>query len=184
MVENITQQITAAANIIQKSGVIAYPTEGVYGFGCDPFNKIAVEKLLFIKQRSVTKGLIIIAADWKQVAALVNPFPKLISIIKVWPANTTYLFPASEQVPAWIKGEHTQIAIRISQFSLVRELCAQAGPLVSTSANIQGEETLIKVEQVRENFSGQLDFIIDAAIGNLHKATAIIEAETGKVIRA
>src|SRR5688572_24130365 len=99
-------RINRAAGCLRQGGIVAYPTEGVWGLGCDPFNGAAVHKLLAIKQRPIEKGLILIAGSTTQIARLLNPLSstqrKLLD--ESWPGPTTWLLPDAEQlIPSWIK---------------------------------------------------------------------------------
>src|SRR3990167_4516311 len=135
MVEKVTK-------VLQQQGVIAYPTEAVYGLGCDPFSELAVKKILKLKKRDINKGLILIASNWKQIENLIQPIPdeKLSQVMQTWPGPVTWLFPASDEVPRWISGAHSTIALRITAHPIAKALCEKwNGPIVSTSANKEGE---------------------------------------------
>jgi len=131
--------IDKARELILAGDVIAYPTEAIYGLGCDPFNQQAVEALLALKQRSVSKGLIILVSTWEQVWPLIGDVPeaRLEAVKQTWPGPVTWIFPKSEAVPAWLSGEHDGLAIRMTAHPIARALCEHA-PLVSTSANLTG----------------------------------------------
>lgn len=179
-------RIKRAVNVLKEGGIVAYPTEAVYGLGCDPFNPAAVHHLLKIKQRPVYKGLILIAADWNDVASLVETVEpqKLAAAKQTWPGPYTWVFPASEIVPPWIRGQHDTVAIRITAHPIANSLCkAFGGPLVSTSANIAAEPPLKLLEEVRQQFIEQVDFILPGRVGGLLQPTEIRDVQTGKIIR-
>lgn len=176
-----------AIEYLQQGGVIAYPTEGVYGFGCDPFNESAVQRLLKLKQRSVKQGLILIAAEWDHVKSLTKSIEeKLLSkVLKTWPGPVTWVFPASEFAPKWICGEHDTIAIRVTDHPQAKELCARYGkPLVSTSANRHGEPALKDNIEVLYQWQTTIDYILPGRVGQLDKPTQIIDVLTQKVLRS
>ena len=132
-----------AADALRRGGVIAYPTEAVWGLGCDPFDESAVLRLLAIKQRPVEKGLILIAATLEQLKPLIDvaavPTDRLADVLSSWPGPYTWVMPATAQAPRWITGQHRGIAVRVSQHPTVVGLCqAYGGALVSTSANLSG----------------------------------------------
>jgi L-threonylcarbamoyladenylate synthase len=182
----LSQQLLNQTKIaVQQGGVIAYPTEGVFGLGCDPFNEAAVHKLLALKQRPLEKGLIIVAATWQQVADLCAAVPsqRLQAVLTTWPGAITWLFPASDCVPRWISGGSSSIALRISAHPIVQALTQELGPLVSTSANISNAEAALTAMQVKEIFTDNIDVVIEAEVGGLHKATPILDALTGEIIR-
>ena len=178
--------IEQAVSAIRAGGVIAYPTEAVWGLGCDPRNLDAVEKLLAIKQRSMAKGLILVAANIEQL----RPFLGEITVDQYqllqanWPGFTTYIVPASQHVPKWIKGDFESIALRVSAHPLVRELCEVfAGPLVSTSANLAGQPPAQSFDQVVKSFSAGIDFVLPGNLGDASKPSPIIELHSGQVLR-
>jgi len=179
------QALAKATDIVARGGVIAYPTEGVYGLGCDPFNQLAVEKILTLKQRDVAQGLIIIAADWQQVQALTLTIPtfKLEEILQSRDQPVTWLFPASAVVPKWICGDFATVALRITKHPPARQLCEATGPLVSTSANIHRQASAKTAADVEQIFAEKIDLILDAPTGGLQKPTPIINVLDGTIIR-
>lgn len=152
-----------AADTIRHGGVIAYPTETVYGLGCDPFNGIAVLRLLELKIREWRKGLILVAADFEQILPLiqVDDPSHLAKTIAQENAVVTWVVPANPQLPQWIRGEHDSIAVRISRHKLVNELCRILHqPIVSTSANPSTLQPATNALQVQRYFGKQLDYIL------------------------
>jgi L-threonylcarbamoyladenylate synthase len=181
-----SQQINEAVRILQQGGVIAYPTEAVYGLGCDPDNDQAVEKLLAIKQRSRDKGLILIAADFQQLRpylAEINSSLKA-KILVTWPGPVTWLWPANPAVSSLLRGKHDSIAVRVTAHPLAAALCREfGGPLVSTSANLSGKPPTRSADEVRNQLGDQLDFVLEGEIGGLSKPSLIRDALTGEIIR-
>lgn len=178
--------IASALNALNKGGVIAYPTEAVYGFGCDPFNADAVGRLLQLKSRSVEKGLILVASDWRQIESLAEPIPPraLAQVLATWPGPVTWVFPARPEAPIWIRGRHSGVALRVSNHPVIQELCrAYGGPIVSTSANREGELPLRDYRTVKMVFGKQVDFIVPGKTGGLANPTTIRDAVTGDIIR-
>lgn len=141
---------------LHRGHVVAYPTESVFGLGCDPLNSDAVFRLLALKGRSWTKGLILIASDFSQVEPYIKDLPSSI-LAKVSDSNhdqTTWVLPAESFVPKWLTGQHQTIAVRLVQHSLAHELCALAKTaIVSTSANLSGQRPLKTAHQVRLKFN-------------------------------
>jgi L-threonylcarbamoyladenylate synthase len=157
------QTVDEARVLLDKGEVIAYPTEAVYGLGCDPFNKAAVEQILYLKQRSREQGLIVLIADWAQLWPLIADVPeiRLDAVKRTWPGAVTWVFPKSEQVPSWLTGKHESIAIRMTAHPVARALC-QEGPIISTSANISGTQPLRDMQAVSDMFPD-----VDILVGNL-----------------
>lgn len=179
-------RIRRAVNILKSGGVIAYPTEGVYGLGCDPFNPAAVHKLLQIKQRPVHKGLILIASDWETLKTLVSnvPIDRLNEVKATWPGPYTWIFPAADSVPPWIRGDYETVALRVTDHPIACALCkAFEGPIVSTSANIANTPPLHRVEDVREQFIDKVDFILPGRVGSLSGPTIIRDVISGQILR-
>jgi len=179
-------QIQTAITTLKQGGVIAYPTEAVWGLGCDPFNEQAVLKLLALKQRPMTKGLILIAASVEQV----EPYLQLLTpeqrktVVDSWPAAQTWVVPVNASVPQWIRGEHLSLAIRVSAHAPVKALCEAFGaPIISTSANISSQPTAQNPAQIGHIFANQIDYIVDAPLGGNQNPSQIRDALTGAVLR-
>lgn len=186
MLQIIDSQL--AGDVLRLGKIIAYPTEAVYGLGCDPFNKNAVENLLALKQRDVSKGLLLIAASWDDVVSLVDTSAlspnKLTKVFATWPGPTTWIFPATKLVPAWIRGYHTSVALRITAHPTARAICkAFAGPIVSTSANVASQPPAKTRREVLQQFHNKIKFVVRGRVGRLKKPTTIYEVLTGDVVR-
>jgi L-threonylcarbamoyladenylate synthase len=171
--------------VIQAGGVIAYPTEAVWGLGCDPWDELAVDRLLAIKERSVSKGLILVADNIRQFDFLLEDLPELWldRLSSTWPGPNTWLVPHQGLLPAWITGEHDKVALRVSDHPLVRDLCALTGPLVSTSANRAGRPAARSRLRIEQSFRGQLDYVLGGALGGRRNPSTIRDLVTGEVLR-
>ena len=167
--------------------MIAYPTEAVWGIGCDPWNEEAVHRLLAIKQRPMSKGLILVASSISQLAPLYNPLPKeqQAALGETWPGPNTWLIPdPKDLVPTWIKGEHKSVAIRVSAHSLVVELCNLfGGMLVSTSANLAGEPEIRSRLKLQLKLGDKLDFVVPGSLGPESNPSTIRDLASGRVFR-
>lgn len=181
------QQRELVHSIIRKGGVIAYPTEAVWGLGCDPWNSEAVRRILELKSRPVDKGLILVAASIEQVRFLLTPLSEELQqqAISHWPGPVTCLIPdINRQTPDWVRGSHSSIAVRVSEHPVVKALCDSAGmPLVSTSCNPAGQEPARDAAQVRCYFNNQLDYIVPGELGGNQKPSRIIDIVSGKQLR-
>ncbi|HEY2345447.1 MAG TPA: Sua5/YciO/YrdC/YwlC family protein [Xanthomonadaceae bacterium] len=180
--------IPQAVAVLRRGGVIAYPTEGVWGVGCDPFNANAVRRLLKIKQREEWKGLILVSADLVQIASLIDldalPAERIRDVRATWPGPHTWLLPCPSRVPVWLRGMHTTIALRISAHPPVVELCnGFGGPIVSTSANLSGHEAPRAYGQLDPALILQIDGILAGETGGLESPTPIHDAASGMVLR-
>lgn len=147
--------LSQAVADLRAGKVIAYPTESVFGLGCDPYQPEAVEQLLALKQRGVAQGVIVIAAELAQVASLIQPELDLSPALATWPGPVTWVIPASTQAPTWVRGEHAGIAVRITAHPIAKALCEQfGGPIVSTSANIHDQPPTRDASVVHQQFPG------------------------------
>ncbi len=179
---------TAAARL-REGGVIAYPTEGVWGLGCDPFDEGAVLRLLAIKQRPVDKGVILIAGDLAQLAGIVDwdalPDDRRAAVLATWPGAHTWVVPARADVPDWITGRHASVAVRLSAHPDVVALCAAfGGPLVSTSANLSGDPAPRTRDGLDPAVLALVDGVLSGETGGLSRPTPIRDAISGAELRA
>ncbi|MBJ7551427.1 L-threonylcarbamoyladenylate synthase [Marinomonas ostreistagni] len=175
------------ASILREGGVVAYPTEAVWGLGCDPYNEAAVHKILALKSRPIEKGLILITGHpthlepWKECLSN-DAFERLISITET---PTSWVVPDVKIAPFWVRGEHQSVAIRLSQHTPVANLCrSYGGAIVSTSANPAGLEPAKTKEEVIAYFSDQCDAIFDQNIGTASKPSQVLDILTGTKFRA
>ena len=173
-----------ACDILLGGGVIAYPTEGVFGLGCLPDDIDAVARILRIKERSPQKGLILIAArpgqfdDWIDPAmhsALPEPDPK---------QPVTWIVRPAVQVPAIVTGNNPGLAVRITTNLTAAAICdAVDMPIVSTSANVAGRPVARNTFVLRRNFGRLVDYVVPGECGPSSGPSEIRELETGKVLR-
>ncbi|OGO90231.1 MAG: threonylcarbamoyl-AMP synthase [Coxiella sp. RIFCSPHIGHO2_12_FULL_44_14] len=180
------EDIKQAIHVLNEGGIIAYPTESVFGLGCNPFNASAVEKILLIKRRLFLKGFILITSSWEQVEALTQPLrPEQRACVQAsWPGPVTWVFPADSKLPAWLTGDRPTIAIRQTNHPVAKALCdAYGGPIVSTSANRAGEIPTTDYHATMLMFGEEVDFIMPGRVGELVRPTPIIDARTGEQIR-
>jgi L-threonylcarbamoyladenylate synthase len=172
---------------LQQEDVIAYPTEAIFGLGCDPDSEKAVNALLALKKRPWQKGLILIAANYEQLKPYVND--SILSdlqretIFSYWPGPVTWVIPSRVSTPRWLTGSFDSLAVRVSDHPLVQQLCSQYGkPLVSTSANLSGQEPCRTEERVRMQFGSSLP-ILSGRVGGRLNPSEIRDALTGKKFR-
>jgi L-threonylcarbamoyladenylate synthase len=183
---SIAKQTENAISTIRSGGIIAYPTESVYGLGCDPFNREAVVKILQLKGRLQEKGLIIIASHVQQILPLIQPINPndLARALKTWPGHQTWVFPKSSLVPSWISGKFDTIAVRVSAHPVVKALCDNLNiPLVSTSANSANQAVLSSIKDIEMQFGDKIDAFINAPLGKHSKPSKITVAHTLKQLR-
>ncbi|GAB4361499.1 MAG: L-threonylcarbamoyladenylate synthase [Methylohalobius sp. ZOD2] len=167
-----------AVRLLQHGGIVAYPTEAVYGLGCDPWNQAAVQAILRLKSRPWQKGLLLIAASFEQLSPFILPPPAdiLARILPTWPGPVTWLLPAAPGVPRWLRGNHATLAVRVTAHPVAAELCRAFGaPLVSTSANpadLPPARSLLKLRKYFAEFAENV-LIVPGPLGGLKRPTPI-----------
>jgi L-threonylcarbamoyladenylate synthase len=180
-------RIRQAAHIINTGGIVAYPTEAVYGLGCHPLDPDAVSRLLSLKRRPMSKGLILIADRIESLYPYIgrSSAPYMETVRESWPGPATWLIPVNRNVPYWLTGKFDTLAVRVTDHPVAAALCRAAGtPLVSTSANISQQPPARNPLQVRLRCASGIDLILHGETGNLKSPTPIRDALSGRVIRA
>lgn len=172
---------------LNQQQVIAYPTEAVFGLGCDPDSEQAVEALLTLKRRPREKGLILIADNYQQLLPYIDDSQlgeqRLKEILACWPGPVTWVMPAKASTPDWLTGRFNSLAVRVSDHPLVKELCQQFGkPLVSTSANLTTLPPCRTGEEVKQQFGDDFP-VLHGAVGGRENPSEIKDALTGQLIR-
>jgi L-threonylcarbamoyladenylate synthase len=176
--------IHLAAQHVISGGVVAYPTEGVWGLGADPFNQQAVNTILQLKRRPVHKGVILVAAHIQQFEFILRHLDSAQrqALASSWPGPHTWLVPHHNEIPYWICGDHATVALRVSAHPVVKALCQLAGPLVSTSANPQGLPPARTGFKARAYFGEQVFYAPGQVNKNANPST-IRDLATGQIIR-
>ena len=177
--------IRFAAHCIRQGGIIAYPTETVYGLGCDPLCTQAVRAINNLKGRDASKGLILLASRLQQLDAFIDvPDRKERAAIVGEPQATSWIVPAKSTAPRWITGKHRTIAIRISSHPLVIQLCDLLGhALVSTSANPAGRKPALTPLQLHHYFDGLVDAILISHHNCSGRPSRIRDLKSGQLLR-
>jgi len=185
---NRSPGLAHAVDVLRRGGVVACPTEAVWGLACDPFDASAVRRVLELKQREEAKGLILVAADEAQFDGLLDwaavPDGRRAAVRASWPGPHTWIVPATPRVPRWITGAHAGVAVRVSAHPGLAALCrAFGGPLVSTSANRAGEAPPRSLEDADPALFAAVDAVLDGPTGGLERPTAIRDALSGAPLR-
>ncbi len=174
------------ANAVASGGIVAYPTEAVWGLGCDPDNPDAVLRLLRLKQRDWRKGLILVAASMVQF----EPYLSALSAAQrqqlalSWPGPTTWLVPHNGSVGIGLCGNNSSVALRVSAHPVVQALCNLCGgPLISTSANRDGLPPARDRLTVQRYFGDAVDAHAPGALGGASQPSEIRDLLSGKIIR-
>ena len=176
--------IKNAAACLRSGGVIAHATEGVWGLACDPYNNEAIERILVIKGREASKGLLLIASTATEFeVALRELRPKVrAKVIASWPGHVTWLLPG-DAYPQRVKGKHSTVACRVPDHEQAREIAAVFGaPIASTSLNRAGEPPVQDHEQARAQFFELVDMVVPGQTSGFIGASAILDVN-GSIIR-
>ncbi len=177
--------LSLAVKTLNLGGIIAYPTEAVFGLGCLPEDVNAVARILSLKGRAVRKGLILVAASLEQFDSYVdypdNDLRRRVSAS--WPGAVTWVLPATANVPGWVTGYKGTVAVRVSAHPIVQALCNKVGVIVSTSANPTRKSPAMNAFKVRSYFGDKIDYILPGNTGSKTLPTEIRDAISGKVLR-
>ena len=174
-----------AAAALKSGGVIAYPTEGVFGLGCLPERLDAVTKILRIKQRDPSKGLILIAANAAQFDGWIK-LPANESLPDPEPGSpVTWIVPDGDKANKLIRGDNREIAVRITTNPIAKAICETVdSPIVSTSANLSGGPIVANATELAEQFGNLVDYVVAGECGPASGPSEIRHLETGAVLRS
>lgn len=184
-----TIDVGEGARLVAAGAVLAYPTEAVFGLGCDPERHEAVERVVALKGRVPEKGFILVASRIAQLARWIAPLDAAARarVDAVWPGAVTFVVPAAAGLPDLLTGGRATIAVRVSAHPVVRALCEACGhALVSTSANRSGEPPLADADAVARAFPigpDGIDGIVAGRVGALARPTAIVDLASGATLR-
>ncbi len=179
-------QLRQALRCLQHGGVLAYPTEAVWGLGCDPLSFDSVRRILRLKQRPMDKGLILIAAHFADLEPFLAPLHQTLynQVMASWPGPVTWLLPAQHWVPVELRGQHDTLAVRVTAHPQARVLCdAFGGAIVSTSANPAQHPPARNALQVRRYFNQRVDYLLAGSTGGASSPSEIRDGRSGKILR-
>lgn len=173
---------------LRRGAVLVYPTEAVWGLGCDPLHVSAVQRLLDIKQRPAGKGLILVAARLEQLAGWIDldrlDRARREEIRASWPGPVTWALPCPATVSRLVRGDHETLAVRVSAHPVTAALCrALDGPLVSTSANLAGQPPAFTRDALDPALLARVDGRVRGETGGLAAPSRIRDALSGRDLR-
>jgi len=182
------EALVEAARILAAGGVIAFPTDTVYGLACDLFNEEAVDRIYRIKARPVYLPLIAMLAEAEQWPRVASALPESARrfMARFWPGPLTIILPAREDIPAVVRGGGTTIGMRIPDHAVARELLRLAArPLATTSANLSGRPAACTAEEAAEQLGDAVDLILDAGPCPGGQASTVVDCtvEPPKILR-
>lgn len=175
-----------AISALRAGGVISYPTEAVFGLGCDPRNDAALARIIDIKGRAAHKGFILIASSLDQLRPFLAPVQPewQTQFDSVWPGPVTMVVPCAPGTSDLLSGGRDTLAVRVSEHPLVQALCQQfEGPIVSTSANRSGQEPCRDTASALQLFGAEVDVTVDGKVGTLSAPTQILDVRSGNRLR-
>jgi L-threonylcarbamoyladenylate synthase len=181
-----TFRLRRLAEVLRAGGVIAYPTEGVFGLGCDPRNETALRRILHIKGRTESKGLILIGTSEEQLWEYASEVDaaRMTQVRGTWPGPVTWIFPARAELSALITGGRTTVAVRVTSHPGAAALCkAFGGALISTSANISGAAPARRRLQVQRMLGAHIDAIAPGRVGERRGPSEIFDASSAQMLR-
>jgi L-threonylcarbamoyladenylate synthase len=179
-----SQDLRHATRVLASGGVIAYPTEGVFGLGCLAHDFEAASRILKIKSRDPAMGLVVIVSDPSQLLDWVDLPVDQLSLVSSDEKPVTWILPATDEAPAWIRGEHSGIAVRQTTHPVARALCAEIdAALVSTSANVSGRPPARNRFVLRKEFGTLVDYIVPGDCGPATGPSEIRDIKTGRILR-
>jgi len=181
-------QVNRLGKAVLRGAVFAYPTDTIWGFGCHPLHRSAVQRILDIKQRPVDMGLILLSSSLSYLRPYLDKNldkNQIDHLQQTTSQPTTWLVDAGEACPYWLRGKFKTIAVRLTDHPFVSALCDSIkSPLVSTSANRSGKPTIRNSIQARRQFGNELDFIVNGFSTGTNQASEIKSLATGERIRA
>ncbi|WP_299494045.1 L-threonylcarbamoyladenylate synthase [uncultured Shewanella sp.] len=176
------------AVLVDNGGVIAYPTEAVYGLGCDPDNLPAIEALLAVKQRPWQKGLILVAGDYQQLLPYIDESKlsssQLAFVHSKWPGPYTFIMPSKANLSPLLRGTFDTIAVRVSAHEGIRNIChAINKPIISTSANLSGADPAMSITEIKQQFESKIAGVVMGDLGSQQAPSTIIDSISGQILR-
>jgi len=170
------QSLFRAAEIIESGGIIAFPTDTVYGIGVSAFNADAIEKIYQVKGRAKEKAIPILMGDQTELIKITPPPGERVQKIMAafWPGALTLILPLLAELPANLSNTGT-IGVRVPDHNLSQELLRLTGPLAATSANLSGQESALSAQEVSKNLGGKLDLILDGGKSQGGVASTVLD---------
>jgi len=153
-------------DLLKQGGVIAYPTDTIYGIGCDIFNKKAIERIYHIKGRDKKKPMSFVCSDLSHISRFAKVSNYAYRVMKrLLPGPYTFVLDASSSVPKLLMPKKKTVGIRIPDNKITLAIVKALGnPIISTSANITGEETISDPFEIELNMGQRLDAVVDGGI--------------------
>jgi L-threonylcarbamoyladenylate synthase len=177
------------ADVLERGGLMVFPTDTFYGLGGDGFSRTAIRRIYALKQRDTSKPLLVLVSDVDMVQRLAKDIPAVFGKIaeEFWPGPLTIVLPASEVVPGELCGGGDSVAMRLPAVSWLQALVRETGcPVIATSANISGEGEISTADRALEIFSGKVELVVDGgpSPGGALSTVLDLTVEPPRIIRA
>jgi L-threonylcarbamoyladenylate synthase len=182
-VEKVAQRVKT---VIQRGGLVAIPTETYYGLGVDPFNSVAVDRLLAVKGREEGKPILVLIGSLSQLSLVAHAVPPAASVLidAFWPGPLTILFPAHHSLPSNLTAGTGNVGVRFSSCQPLCELLQRIGPLTGTSANHSGASPAQTPQAVQKDLRDEVELIIDGGATPGGLPSTVVEVQgTPRIIR-
>ena len=175
---NISEEVIRTCNVLRKGGVVLYPTDTIWGIGCDASNAEAVNRIYEIKKRRLSKSLLILLDEPEKLSLYTQHVPLIAwDLLRQTDKPTTFIYPHIKNLPSNLVASDGSIGIRITSNEFCRKVISLLGhPIVSTSANISGEPTPTHFREISEDIKKSMDYIVNPVFGTVEnmKASTII----------
>jgi tRNA threonylcarbamoyl adenosine modification protein (Sua5/YciO/YrdC/YwlC family) len=168
------RKIRRAVEVLEQGGVIAYPTDTVYGIGCDLTNKHAIDRLYTIKRMARTHPLAFVCPDLSDIARYAMVDNQVYRVLRRFlPGPYTFILPATREVPKLVQMKRKTVGIRVPASETARALARELGrPIISSTAAMPGTDPMVDPNEIDDVFHG-LDLVLDAGAGGLVPTTVI-----------
>jgi len=166
---NISKEIIKTAEYLKKGSTILYPTDTIWGLGCDATNSAAIDRVFAIKQRRLSKSLLILLDEAEKLPLYIEHIPEIAwDLIEQASRPTTFIYKGVKNLPKNLIAQDGTIAIRIVRNEFCKRLISLLGsPIVSTSANVSGMPAPVSFNQISDNVKNQVDYIVDTSISHV-----------------
>lgn len=156
-------EIKKTLEVLRSGGVILYPTDTVWGLGCDATNEQAVKRIFEIKQRADAKAMLVLVDNSGRLSSYVDEVPDIAwDLIEMAEKPLTIIYPEAKNLAPNLLAEDKSVGIRVTNEDFSKQLCAQfRKPIVSTSANVSGEPTPSNFSQISDKIKASVDYVVN-----------------------
>ena len=178
-----TKDIEKAVKILKNGGIVVYPTETVYGIGCDPLYMEAYDRVQRLKERVEYKPMLLLAYSLEQVEEMAGSMSEIPSKLaeKFWPGPLTMIINSQKPFPEHLLGSSNGVAFRVSSHPVAASLAKEFGrPIISTSANIAGQAPLVSYEKALSTFKNIVDIVIGTHTKLIGKPSTVVDLTSGR----